>query len=134
MAFFETWKGSRPGACFLSLLLLVCSCGGETPVVLGDAFDTQDSVPLGALLAEPFEEGRRVVVSGKIGEVCGSAGCWFVLQDSRDGKYSELYIDLAGGADFTISTEMQGRQGHVMGTLVGARPDIELNARGLRID
>jgi hypothetical protein len=79
-------------------------------------------------------EGDTVVVSGRVGEVCATAGCWFVLQEVLDDRVYELFTDLKGGADFTVPRKIRGRSAIVRGKIVGERPDLKLAATGLIVE
>ena len=114
---------------------LAAGCGGRAPVRLGAPLDASTGVPLARLLAG--DDARRagaVVVSGRIGELCRSSGCWFVLEDVADGKAYNLLVDLKPAASFTVPPSVLGRLAVVSGRLVGQRPDLQLQATGLELD
>jgi hypothetical protein len=75
-----------------------------------------------------------VTVSGRIGEVCRTAGCWFVLRDTSNGGVSEVLVDLKPRATFTVSQDVQGRKAVVSGYLVGQKPDLRFDAVGLLVE
>jgi hypothetical protein len=93
-----------------------------------------DAVPLSELLsADVFDDAVVVTASGRIGEVCRAAGCWFVLQDTTDGKVHEVLIDLKPLATFTVPADVQGHEALVRGRFVGSKPDVKFHAVGLRL-
>ncbi len=119
-------------AVVLPLIILATACDDRRPQALGEAVDSSRAVALAELLAGPGPEtGRQVVVSGTIGHVCRSAGCWFVLVQDVEETHYELYVDLKPAASFTLSTAAGGRRATVQGQLVGSAPDLELHANGL---
>ena len=75
-----------------------------------------------------------MTVSGRIGEVCRSAGCWFVLRGSSSGSLSEVMVDLKPRATFTVPHDVQGREAVVRGHLVGQKPDLRFDAVGLLVE
>ncbi len=85
------------------------------------------------LSADVFDDAVLVTASGRIGEVCRSAGCWFVLQDTTDGKVHEVLVDLKPLASFTVPAEVQGHEALVRGRFVGSQPDLKFHAVGLRL-
>jgi len=108
---------------------------GPGRLEFGEPVDETRARSLSDVLRDPESiEGAAVVVSGRIGEVCTTAGCWFVLQDVDHGKVYDLFTDLKGGATFTVPKSIRGRLAVVSGTLVGAKPDLKLNAIGLIVE
>ncbi len=75
--------------------------------------------------------GTLVTVSGRVGTVCRSAGCWFTLQDLSGGQPVEIFVDLKRGATFTAPASLEGREVVVLGKLDGQAPDLRLDAVGL---
>jgi len=114
---------------------IAASCGTGEPRAWGEPVDPAAAVPLAQLLSGQHEEAEEIVTtSGRIGEVCRTAGCWFVLQDDSDGKLHELLIDLKPEATFTVTPDVQGAQAVVRGRLVGTKPDLKLHAVGLVLE
>jgi hypothetical protein len=106
--------------------------GGRT---WGEAVNLAEAVPLSELLsADAFDDATAVTVSGRIGEVCRAAGCWFVLQDTTGGKVHEVLIDLKPLASFTVPADVQGHAAFVRGRFVGSKPDLQFHAVGLRLE
>jgi len=130
------------GARKLAIVLLLAgvsqlpSAGcGSARLEFGEPIDETEARELPEVLQDmEAVAGSSVVVSGRISEVCASAGCWFVLQTTEDGKVHDLFIDLKGGADFTVPVSIRGRSAIVTGKLVGVRPDLKLNALGLIVE
>lgn len=107
----------------------------DYPRELGAPIDQSRAVTLANALAAYRGGGdARVVIRGQVGEVCRSAGCWFVLQEIREGRLHELFVDLKKRADFTISGDVAGRWATVSGRLVGTGPDVTFEADGLRLE
>jgi len=109
-------------------------CGPAPHRAWGETVDTNAAVPLSRVLTEDTGDGAMVTVSGRIGEVCRSAGCWFVLQDTADGKAHELLVDLKPAASFTVPADVSGSDAVVRGRLVGSAPDRALHAVGLVLE
>jgi len=122
----------------LFVALAVCAaCSGGGRREWGEPFDTSRAIPLAELLAAPADPAPGMVtVRGTIGEVCRSAGCWFVLQDPDPaaGEMREILVDLKGGADFTVPTSIRGRRAVVRGRLVGEAPDLRIDALALVVE
>ena len=77
----------------------------------------------------------EVVIRGRIGAVCRSSGCWFVIEgEAGDGSNAipaSLRVDLDAAADFRVPPTIQGRDALVRGRLHGAPPDTELRGTAL---
>ena len=119
-----------------ALQLPLLGCAPDAPRAFGEPVDLARATPLADLLetGQPLEEGLATVVTGRIGEVCTTAGCWFALQDVKDGKAYELLIDLKGSASFTVPRDVKGRPAVVQGRIVGSRPDLRLLAVGVVVE
>lgn len=102
---------------------------------LGRPIDPNQAIDLAAALTseEPATSGR-LVIRGQVGEVCRSAGCWFVLQEIKDGTLHEIFIDLKKYGAFTVRSDISGRRAVVSGELVGTAPDRMFVADGLRLE
>lgn len=112
----------------------MAGCGGGR-LEFGEPVDETAARDVAEVLRDTQSvAGASVVVRGRISEVCASAGCWFVLQATESGKVYDLFVDLKGGADFTVPVSIRGRSAVVSGKLVGERPDLKLNARGLVVE
>jgi hypothetical protein len=96
--------------------------------------DASTAVPLAQLLEGAEVDGSVVTASGRIGEVCRSSGCWFVLQDTGDEKNYEILVDLKPRASFTVPRTVEGRSAVVRGRLVGEKPDLRFHAVGLLVE
>jgi hypothetical protein len=121
----------------LAVSIGIAACEGGGPDAYGEPIDPAEAVPLSKLLSgDDVDRSEAVTVSGTIGEVCRSAGCWFVLRDldERDGKHREILVDLKGGANFTVPASIEGRRALVYGRLVGEKPDWTLNGLGLVLE
>src|SRR5687767_4882957 len=83
-----------------ALLLGLAACGPPEPLVLGAPVDPAEVIPLSEALALPASS--EVTLAGEVGEVCASAGCWFVLREVAGGELRDLYVDLLPAADFRL--------------------------------
>ena len=128
----------RTVACAVALAVVTAvawGCNRPEDRTWGTAVDPAAAVPLAQFLADDDLDGSATVtVSGRIGEVCRAAGCWFVLQDTTDGKVHEVLVDLKPLANFTVPADVQGYQAIVRGRLVGTNPDWKFHAVGLRLE
>ena len=116
-------------------LVVLFGCSKAGPRQFGSPVDRSAAVRLSELLAnKDVDPSELQVVSGRIGNVCNSAGCWFVLQELKDGKVRDIYVDLKAGAGFTVPVDISGRPVVVSGYLVGEAPQRQLNAVGLVVD
>jgi hypothetical protein len=43
----------------------------------------------------------------------------------------EIFVDLKGGATFTVPTRIEGKSAILVGKLVGEKPDLAIHAVGL---
>ena len=126
-------------ATVLGLLLagwiaLFPGCGSK-PDAWGEPVDHAAAVPLSKLLSDTdIDSEEAVTASGRIGEVCQSFGCLFVLQEVVDGKLHEVLVDLKPRAEFTVPSSVAGRDAMVRGWLVGEKPDLKLEAVGLELE
>ena len=123
----------RPIALVLAALLAACS--DPEPREYGEAVVVDAAVPLSRLLErKDVGPDETVTVSGRIGEVCTSAGCWFVLEEVSDGKVYDVMTDLTAAAGFTVPLDVRGREAVVTGRMVAREADLELQAVGLRVE
>ena len=107
-----------------------CSEGGS--VAYGEPVDEAAAVPLKDLMADlPANREELVTVSGTIGTVCRSAGCWFTLRDLTGEEPVEIFVDLKGGAAFTVPAGIEGKSAILAGRLAGEQPDLAIHAVGL---
>ncbi|MHC4446274.1 MAG: DUF4920 domain-containing protein [Planctomycetota bacterium] len=111
------------------------SRSGRHPIELGRSFDPGQAIGLAEALASGgHAPSERLVIRGRVGEVCRSAGCWFVLQEIKDGRLHEVFVDLKKNGGFTVRRDATGRRVLVSGSLVGAGPDVTFEADGLRLE
>jgi len=116
------------------LPLLTCGCRQSKPAQWGEITEASNAVPLSrALLNYDSSKEQTVTISGRITDVCKESGCWFVLQDTLEGRDYQLYVDLTHGASFTVPPDVQGRRALVKGRIVGQKPDVKFYPVGLRI-
>jgi hypothetical protein len=124
-------------ACAIALVCtaVAIGCGGNEPRSWGEAVDRAQAVPLSEILSgDRVDTGEAVTVSGRIGEVCRTTGCWFVLRDRSNGGLSEVMVDLKPRATFTVPQDVQGHKAVVRGHLVGQKPDLRFDAVGLLVE
>ena len=134
-------RAPRPGrrtlrttavAAALAAIASACSDGGRG--AYGEPVDEAAAIPLKDLMADlPANREQLITVSGTIGTVCRSAGCWFTLRDLTGGEPVEILVDLKGGAAFTVPAGIEGKRAVVAGRLAGERPDLAIRAVGLEV-
>lgn len=117
----------------LLLLAVAClGCKGGPPRAYGAKVDVGSAVPLSRLLsAAPPSAPGPVVVSGRISEVCRSAGCWFTLSDESGGRTYSILVDLKPRASFTVPAGVLGRRAVVSGRFARDGGDPRIDADGL---
>ena len=107
-----------------------CSEGGSG--TYGESVDEAAAIPLKDLMKNlPAHRGDSLTVSGTIGTVCRSAGCWFTLRDLTGKEPVEIFVDLQAGATFTVPPRTEGKSAVLIGKLVGEEPDLAIHAVGL---
>lgn len=105
------------------------------PIALGRAVDPAEAIGLtDAILASDGRLEGRVVVRGRVGEVCRSAGCWFVLYETEGGELHELFVDLKKSGTITVRSDASGRSATVAGRLVNTGTNLVLEADGLLLE
>lgn len=79
-------------------------------------------------------EGKIVTLEGVLGHVC-DMGCWFFLTDpdarTESGQPVKIYIDLQGGAVFTIPNTSAGKRAVVQGRVAKNNNGWKLVGRGV---
>lgn len=100
--------------------------GGEvtgTPMAVGSFLEQASAL-----------EGEIVTLEGVLGHVC-DMGCWFFLTDpdarTESGQPVKIYIDLQGGAVFTIPNTSSGKQAVVQGRVAKNNNGWKLIGRGV---
>ncbi|MEM7245159.1 MAG: hypothetical protein AAF533_07430 [Acidobacteriota bacterium] len=125
-------------SCLAVVLTLGCA---STPTRLGAPVATAEALPLSELpeLVDG-ESVERVVLRGRVGEVCRSAGCWLTLDSlgaapagDEAASFRQLHVDLKPSADFTVTRGLIGEQVALTGRLVRDGPDLALHAVGLQV-
>lgn len=107
---------------------------GGYPLELGGPIDQTSAVGLADVLRSPEPiTGERIVLRGRVGQVCRSVGCWFVLQEVTGDRLYEVLVDLKRDGTFTIPKDATGRTALVSGKLVGAGSDTKFEADGVRL-
>ena len=114
------------------LAAIASGCSEKGSGAYGEPVDEAAAIPLKDLMAElPANRGESITVSGTVGTVCRSAGCWFTLRDLTGEEPVEIHVDLKGGADFTVPAGIEGKSAILAGRLVGEKPDLAIHAVGL---
>ena len=90
---------------------MLAACGHSGPLASGQPVEASAAIPLSELLgADAPAPTEPVTVSGTISEVCRTSGCWFVLQEVKDGKLYELFTDLSTDAALSVPEAVRGRR------------------------
>lgn len=122
----------RSAAIAAALAAIASGCSDGGPGAYGEPVDEAAAIPLKDLMADLSANREELVtVSGTIGTVCRSAGCWFTLRDLTGEEPVEILVDLKGGAAFTVPAGVEGKRAVLAGRLVGERPDLGIRAVGL---
>ncbi len=125
----------RTTAVAAALAAVASGCGDGGSGAYGEPVDEAAAIPLKELMADlPADREGLVTVSGTIGTVCRSAGCWFTLRDLTGEEPVEIYVDLKGGAAFTVPAGIEGKRAVLAGRLVGEEPDLAIHAVGLVVE
>ena len=135
-------RAARPGCRALrttvvaaALAAVASGCGDGGSGAYGEPVDEAAAIPLKDLMADlPANREELVTVSGTIGTVCRSAGCWFTLRDLTAEEPVEIYVDLKGGAAFTVPAAIEGKRAVLAGRLAGEPPDLAIHAVGLVVE
>ena len=113
------------------LCLFFLGCGGDPPLVLGEALGPEPVTRLQTILDNPEDFlGRQVTVEGRIGPVCQQMGCWFYLQQEDQ----IIMVDLQHGRRFTVPTDSAGRWVIITGEIQGEESDLKIVGRAARIE
>ena len=99
---------------FLSMLALVAlfSGCGKQERHFGGEVGQETPVTVSVLVSKADTYlGKSLVVQGRIGPVCQTAGCWCVLQDGKD----QLYVSLTS---FTLPRNVMGKSCRAAGRLI----------------
>ena len=114
----------------LMALMLTVGCGGGRPVQLGREVPEAGRVRVAEVLDRPEAFlGKTVVVEGRVGQVCQSMGCWFVLKDGE----RQVVVDLEGGKLFTVPRDVSGDSVRAMGVVKRVGPDLRVIGKGVEI-
>ena len=115
---------------YLLLLILIIGCDSAKMHQVGEAVPANRATRIKEVLERPaaFLE-QRVVLSGRVGQVCQHMGCWFVLQDSTQ----HILIDLEQGRTITVPRNISGDSLRVVGTVKRIADDLRLMGKGIEI-
>ena len=115
---------------YLLLLVLIIGCDSAKVHQVGKAVPTNRATRVKEILDHPaaFLE-QRVVLSGRVGQVCQHMGCWFVLQDST----RHILIDLEQGRTITVPRNISGDSLRVVGVVKRIAGDLRLMGKGVEI-
>lgn len=108
-------------ALFLSMILFVAVVNAQTDNKFGEEIALTEKTMISDILSEPDKYlGERVLVEGKILDVCAAAGCWMDLSsESGDRK---IKIKVRDG-EIVFPVEAKGKTALVEGEVYS----IELN-------
>lgn len=132
-------RAARPGCRILRatavaavLAAIASGCGDGGSGAYGEPVDEAAAIPLKDLMADlPAHREALITVSGTIGAVCRSDGCWFTLRDLTGEEPVEIFVDLKRGAAFTAPAGIEAKRAILAGRLAGEEPDLAIHAVGL---
>lgn len=105
-------------------------CSGRSEAY-GEPIDETAPIPLKDLLADlPADREESITVSGTIGTICRTSGCWLTLRDLTGEEPVEIFVDLQG-ASFSAPAGSELKNAIIVGKLVGDEPDLAIHAAGL---
>lgn len=108
---------------------------GGYPLELGRPIDASQAIGLAeSLNSEEHAAADRLVIRGRVGNVCRASGCWFVLQQVDNGRLYELFVDLKKQASLVVPAGATGRSAIVSGRLVETGSGVMLEADGFRLE
>jgi hypothetical protein len=108
---FAAWIGLRPAE----------------SQIFGDSIDSSSSLTISQAVKDTTTYlGQRIVVEGRIGSVCQSAGCWSVLESGPD----RLYVS---HLTFAVPPSVAGRSCRAAGRLVMRDERLTLLATGMAV-
>ena len=115
---------------YLLLLILIIGCDSGKVQQMGEAVPPNRAIRIKEVLDRPdaFLE-QRVVLSGRVGQVCQHMGCWFVLQDNT----RHILIDLEQGRTITVPRNISGDSLRVAGIVKRIAGDLRLMGKGVEI-
>ena len=115
---------------YLLLLVLIIGCDSAKVHQVGEAVPANRATRIKEILDRPdaFLE-QRVVLSGRVGQVCQHMGCWFVLQDNT----RHILIDLEQGRTITVPRNISGDSLRVVGVVKRIGGDLRLVGKGVEI-
>ena len=126
------WRILRTTAIAAALAAFASGCSDGGSGAYGEPVDEAAAIPLKDLMADPPANREEVItVSGTVGTVCRSDGCWFTLRDLTGEEPVEIFVDLRRGAAFTVPAGVEGKRAILAGRLVGEQPDVAIRAVGL---
>ncbi len=115
---------------YLIVLVLMIGCDSGKVQQMGEVVPANRAVRIEEVLDRPaaFLE-QRVVLSGRVGQVCQHMGCWFVLQDST----RHILIDLEQGRTIAVPRNISGDSLRVVGVVKRIGDDLRLMGKGVEI-
>jgi len=105
---------------FVYALLLPLMLGATIAVAgdgkpLGKKITVKEVTPISEILAHPEKyEGKRVLVEGKVGDVCKKMGCWMMLTGA--GKDETIRIKVKDG-EIVFPQEARGKTARAQGVV-----------------
>ncbi|MBD89723.1 MAG: hypothetical protein CL940_05270 [Deltaproteobacteria bacterium] len=122
----------RRASALLVFALALCACSASEVPQLYGAATTPEALqsrakPLTTLQAT--DAGTDVVVSGTIGRVCKTMGCWFYLTEGE----AMVYVDLEQGSRFTVPVDSTGKRAVIEGAYKAEGGDARLVAKSAAV-
>ena len=115
---------------YLMVLILIIGCGSVKVQQVGEVVPANRAIQMKEVLDRPAAFlGQRVVMTGRVGQVCQHMGCWFVLQDSTQ----HILIDLEQGRTMTVPRNISGDSLRVVGVVKRIGGDLRLMGKGVEI-
>ncbi|MXZ08647.1 MAG: DUF4920 domain-containing protein [Gemmatimonadetes bacterium] len=115
---------------YLLLLVLIIGCDSEKMHQVGEAVPANRATRIKEVLDRPAAFlDQRVVLSGRVGQVCQHMGCWFVLQDNTQ----HILIDLEQGRTITVPRNISGDSLRVVGVVKRIAGNLRLTGKGVEI-
>lgn len=76
----------------LCLLSVPTRAGSEK--VYGKPITVKEKTSIAEIVAHPEKyDGKRVLVEGKVADVCKKMGCWIMIEEGKDGQTIRFKVD-----------------------------------------
>ena len=106
-----------PMPLFAGLLLAACQSAPApfTGTTYGEAPTLTETTPVAAILDRPEEfVGQRVLIEGRVVDVCDRMGCWMDVVAGEDGRVIQVKVE---DGVIVFPVEAKGRMARVEGTV-----------------